>query len=154
MLKRVVIRKTGNTWCRKRKTGPRPQVTGTENFVKSEHVFEMRADNQTYSSHSNFSHSLTKSSQPPNLRRPICITSSLFNLFAALAPRLTLPSLDDQHHPRYAYLIASSGMPHHVSGINFLVLSVNLIPVPLSPTCLFILLPHFLTLSTHHSHHP
>ena len=43
-------------------------------------------------------------------------------------------------------------MPHHVSAINFLVLSVNLIPVPLSLTCLFMLLPHLLTLSTHHSH--
>jgi len=36
-------------------------------------------------------------------------------------------------------------MPHHVSGINFLVLSVNLIPVLLS---LFMLLSHLLTLST------
>ena len=35
-----------------------------------------------------------------------------------------------------------------------IVLSVNLIPVPLSLTCLFMLLPHLLTLSTHHSHHP
>jgi len=97
-------------------------------------------------------HALTKSSQPPSLRT--CITSSLFNLLAALAPHLTLPSLDHQHHPRYAYLIASSGIPHHVSGINFLVLSANLLPVPLSLTCLFMLLPHLLTLSTHHSHHP
>ena len=32
--------------------------------------------------------------------------------------------------------------------------SVNLIPVPLSLTCLFMLLPRLLTLSTHHSHHP
>jgi len=34
------------------------------------------------------------------------------------------------------------------------VLSVNLISVPLSLTCLFMLLPHLLTLSTYHSHHP
>jgi len=39
---------------------------------------------------------------------------------------------------------------HLVSGINFLVLSVNLIPVPLSLTCLFMLN----CLSTHHSQHP
>jgi len=41
------------------------------------------------------------------------------------------------------------GMPHHVSGSNFPVLFVNLIAVPLSLTCLFMLLPHFLTMSTH-----
>jgi len=46
------------------------------------------------------------------------------------------------------------GMPHHVFGSNFPVLSVNLIPVPLSLTCLFMLLPHFLTMSTHHFDHP
>jgi len=39
-------------------------------------------------------------------------------------------------------------------GLNFLVLSDNLIPVLLSLTCLFMLLPHLLTLSTHDSHHP
>ena len=50
--------------------------------------------------------------------------------------------------------LAPSGMPHHVSGINFLVPSVNLIPVPLSLTCMMILLPHLLTLSTHHCRHP
>ena len=44
-------------------------------------------------------------------------------------------------------------MLHHVSGIYFLVLSVNLIPVPLSLTCLLLLLPHLLTLSSYHSHH-
>jgi len=38
-------------------------------------------------------------------------------------------------------------MPHHVSGINILVLSVNLISVPLSLTCLFMLLPHIFLLS-------
>jgi len=43
-------------------------------------------------------HSLTKSSQPANLR--ISTTSSLFNL-AALALHLWLPLLDHQHHPRY-----------------------------------------------------
>jgi len=31
----------------------------------------------------------------------ICITSSLFNLLAALALHLSLPSLDRQRHPRY-----------------------------------------------------
>jgi len=41
-------------------------------------------------------HSLTKSSQPPNLH--ISTTSSLFNLLAALAFHLWLPSLDHQHH--------------------------------------------------------
>jgi len=46
------------------------------------------------------------------------------------------------------------GMPHHVSGSNFPVLSVNLTPVPLSLTCLFMLLPHFLYMSTHHFDHP
>ena len=44
--------------------------------------------------------------------------------------------------------------PHLVSGINFLVLSVNLISAPLSLPFLFMLLPHLLTLSTHHSHRP
>jgi len=38
-------------------------------------------------SNTNSSHSLTKPSQPPNLR--ICITSSLFNLLAALALHLS-----------------------------------------------------------------
>jgi len=33
------------------------------------------------------------------------------------------------------------------------VLSVNLISAPLSLSCLFMLLPHLLALSTHHSHH-
>jgi len=46
------------------------------------------------------------------------------------------------------------GVPHLVSGINFLVLSVYLIPLPLSLSCLFMLLSHLLTLSTHHSRHP
>ena len=41
-----------------------------------------------------------------------------------------------------------------VSGINFPVLSVNLISTPLSLSFLFMLLPLLLTLSTHHSHHP
>jgi len=45
-------------------------------------------------------------------------------------------------------------MPQLVSGINSLVLSVNLIPVLLYITCLFLLLPPLLTLPTHHSHHP
>jgi len=40
-----------------------------------------------------------------------------------------------------------------VSGINFLILSVNLIPVPLSLTSLLMLLPHLLTLSIYDSHH-
>ena len=52
------------------------------------------------------------SSQPPILRM---FTTSLFNLLAALALHLWLPSL-----------------VHLVSGINCLVLSVNLIPVSLS----------------------
>ena len=43
--------------------------------------------------------SLTKSSQPTNLH--ISTTSSLFNLLAALALHLWLPSLDHQHHPPY-----------------------------------------------------
>jgi len=47
--------------------------------------------------------SLTKFSQPPNLH--ICITSSLFNLLAALALQLSLPLLDQQHHPRYVQRI-------------------------------------------------
>jgi len=59
-----------------------------------------------------------------------------------------------QHRPRYVKLIAPSVAPHHVSGINFLVLSVNLISAPQSLSCLFMLLPHLLTLSTHHSDHP
>jgi len=48
-------------------------------------------------------------------------------------------------------------MPHLVSAVNFVVLSVNLIPVPLSRTCLFMLLPHLLTLTTltmQHSRRP
>jgi len=42
---------------------------------------------------------LTKSSQPPNLHTGM--TSSLFNLIAALALHLSSLSLDHQHHPRY-----------------------------------------------------
>ena len=49
--------------------------------------------------YTNSSHSLTKFSQPPILY--ICITTSLFNLLAALALHLSLPSFDHQHHPRY-----------------------------------------------------
>ena len=45
------------------------------------------------------------------------------------------------------------GMPHLVSGVNFLVLSLNLIPVPVSVRPVHAL-PHLITLSTHHSHHP
>jgi len=37
---------------------------------------------------------------------------------------------------------------------QLLFLSINLISAPLSLPCLFMLLPHLLTLSTHHSHHP
>jgi len=37
-------------------------------------------------------------------------------------------------------------MPHRVSGINSLVLSVNLFPVPLSLTCLFLLPYHLFSL--------
>jgi len=44
-------------------------------------------------------HSLTKSSQPPNLH--ISTTSSLFNLLTALTLHPWLPSLDHQHHPHY-----------------------------------------------------
>jgi len=51
-------------------------------------------------------------------------------------------------------MIAPFGMCRHVSGINFPVLSVNFVPVPLSLTCLFMLLPHFLTMPTHHSRQP
>jgi len=65
-----------------------------------------------------------------------------------------LPLLYHQHHPRYIKLIAPSVTPHPVSGINFLVLSVNLILATLSLSFLFMLLPLLLTLSTHHSHHP
>jgi len=46
----------------------------------------------------------------------------------------------------------SFDIPHLISGINSLLLSVNLIPVPLFLTCLFMLLSHLLTLSTHHPH--
>ena len=52
------------------------------------------------------------------------------------------------------FIVIPLGMPHLVSGIIFLILSVNLIPVPLSLTSLLMLLPHLLTLSTYHSHHP
>ena len=47
------------------------------------------------------------------------------------------------------YFSEFGSFPHHVSGINFLILSVNLIPVPLSLTSLLMLLPHLLTLSTY-----
>jgi len=43
--------------------------------------------------------SLMKFSQPPNLY--IYITSSLFNILAALALHLPLLTFDHQHHPRY-----------------------------------------------------
>jgi len=81
--------------------------------------------------------SLAKSSQPSILH--ISTTSSLFNLLAGLA--LYLSSLDHHHRP--------SGSPHLVSGMNSLLLSVNLIPVFLSYlTRLFLLLPHLLRLLT------
>ena len=84
----------------------------------------------------------------------ISTTSSLFNLLAALALHLWLPS-----RPPTSYSLRITDRffrytPHPVSGINFLVLSVNLISALLSLSCLFMLLPHLLTLSTHHSHHP
>jgi len=81
---------------------------------------------------------------PDNHSTSICIglISSRFNLIAALALHfLSLTSLGHQQH-------------RYVSGINSLVLSVNLIPVFLSVTCVLLLLTHLLTLSTHHPYHP
>ena len=46
--------------------------------------------------------------------------------------------------PTSSSLLAPFAMSHLVSGINFLVLSVNLISAPLCLTCLFMLLPHLL----------
>ena len=56
----------------------------------------------------------------------------MLNLLAALAFQLTLLSLDHQYRPCYVWLIAPLVMPHSVSGIIFLVLPINLIPVHLS----------------------
>ena len=50
-------------------------------------------------------------------------------------------------HPRYIQLIAPFGMPHLVSGINFLLLSINVIPAPLSLSSMFIV--HAPTTSSH-----
>ena len=85
-----------------------------------------------------------------HLKTPHNHTSSIFswthlcmlNLLAVLAFQLTLLSLDHQYHPRYVWLIAPLVMPHSVSGIIFLVLPINLIPVSLSLTRLFLFLPH------------
>jgi len=81
---------------------------------------------------------LTKSLQPPSFQPHLRSPSSQHSLFIS------------QHHPRYVKRIVPFGMPHLASGFNFLVLSVNLIPVPLSLTCLSMLK----CLSTCHSHHP
>jgi len=80
---------------------------------------------------------------PDNHSTSICIglISSRFNLIAALA--LHLSSLTSLGHQQHRY----------VSGINSLVISVNLIPVFLSLTCVLLLLTHRLTLSTHHPYH-
>jgi len=80
---------------------------------------------------------------PDNHSISICTISSLYNLIAALIALhfSSLTSLGHQHH-------------RYVSGINSLVLSVNLIPVFLSLTCVLLLLTHLLTLSTHHPYHP
>jgi len=70
------------------------------------------------------------------------------------------PMYDTVYNERYTIdKISSSVFPPTpcltiVSGVNFLVLSVNLIPVSLSLTCLFMLLPHLLTVLTQHSHRP
>ena len=113
------------------------------------HVTATKYVKQLNASNTNSFHSLTESSQPPSLH--ISTTSYLFNLLAALVLHLWLPLLVHQLHPRYVQLITPSGTPQIVSGINFLVLSLNLILAPLSLSSLFMLLPHLLTLSTHHS---
>jgi len=101
---------------------------------------------------------LTKFSQPPNIHylhnlisvQPPHSTRSSSLVTLARPPTSSLLRITDRSF-RYTSLI----LLHLVSaGINFLVLSVNLIPLPLSLTSLLMLLPHFLTLSTHHSHHP
>jgi len=61
----------------------------------------------------NSSHLLTKSSRPPNLH--VCITSSLFNLLAALALHLSLPSLDHPHRLVMYNIDPFFDTPRHVS---------------------------------------
>ena len=70
-------------------------------------------------------------------------------------PGLTLPSSTIDSYSKRQYCHHSyDNTPRLVSAINFLVLSVNHISAPLSLSFLLMLLPHLLTLSTHHSHHP
>ena len=64
--------------------------------------------------------------------------------------QLAIPASDEL----VADLKSAHAAGEETLAINFLVLSVNLIPVPLTLTCLFMLPPHLLTLSTHHSHRP
>jgi len=77
----------------------------------------------------------------------------LHNLISVQPPRSThSSSLVTLARPptSSSLLITPVGMLHLVSGINFLVLSVNPIPVPLSLICLFI----SNCMSTRHCHHP
>jgi len=76
---------------------------------------------------------------------------NLHNLIYVQPPRSTCSSslvslLDHQHHPQCVQLVALLGMLHPVSGINFLVLSVNLIPVYLSVSYMHV---HAFTTSSH-----
>ena len=95
----------------------------------------------------------TKFSQLPNLHT--FITSSLFNVLVVLALHPSLLLLGHLHHLLLKLLIVPFGMLHRVSGINFLYLFVNLIlvPVPSSPTHLFLHLS-LLPLLFHDSAHP
>jgi len=95
----------------------------------------------------NSSHSLTKSSQPTNLL--ISTTSSLFNLLAALAPHITLPSLD---HQTSSSLRITDRSFRYTSPCLWNQLPSSLRQPHFSPSVSDV--PVLLTLSTHHPHRP
>jgi len=84
----------------------------------------------------------TSMSPPPHL----CSTSSQHLLFISRYPRSTTNILATYNWSLLSVHLALS------LEYNFLVLSINLMPAPLSLSCLFMLLPHLLTLSTHYLH--
>jgi len=91
------------------------------------------------------SHLFTKSSLQVQPNLYVCITSFLFSLLTALALHVLSSSLRITDR--------SFDMLHLVSATSSLLLSVNLVPVFLSVTDLFLHLADYLPLLSHHYHH-
>jgi len=80
----------------------------------------------------------------------LCSTSLQHSLFISGYPRSTTNIV----LATYNWSLLSVCLTLSLESISYSSLSINLTPVPLSLSCLFMPLPHLLTLSSHHSHHP